>query len=419
VGRFNVTLDKNHRRDTDAIIETLRKLFPPLAAGAVVTVSERGGRGAIDYTLTGPDAQIDGAADKLAAYIRSLRGPTNVQTGAELEEPRLTIRIDPLKCAVVGVSPGTAATAARTAVGGVVATRVRTESGLVDVRLEYPTRFRNSMDQVRRILVRSNDGTTLVPLARIADFSYAKAPTKIDRENRQRIAEVTADIDHSTNVTLGDIANAINAKIEQPGFLPSGVNLASEGDTKYFMEFLSSMGLSAIASFALVYMLMVILYGNFGTPFVIMFAIPVALVGAFFALRVFGQSMNLFSVIGLIMLFGLVAKNTLRRRGGMRAVEAMTTAAGTRLRPIIMTTAAMVFGMLPLALGLAEGGEVRRSMGVVLIGGLCSSLVLTLFLVPIAYTAFLNYLERRADKRAMREERNPLPAHIGAASMGR
>jgi HAE1 family hydrophobic/amphiphilic exporter-1 len=147
-----------------------------------------------------------------------------------------------------------------------------------------------------------------------------------------------------------------------------------------------------------------------------MFAIPVALVGAFGALKLFNQTMNLFSVIGLIMLFGLVAKNgillvdyanTLRKRGGMRAVEAMTTAAGTRLRPIIMTTAAMVFGMLPLALGLAEGGEVRRSMGVVLIGGLTSSLVLTLLLVPIAYTAYMNFLERRADRRAMREEREP------------
>ncbi len=427
VGRFNVTLDKTHRRQTDATIEQLRRLFPPLAAGATVTVSERGGQGAIDYTLAGPDDKIDAAADKLAAAIRALRGTTNVQTGAELEEPRLNIAIDPRKCAVLGVAPGTAATAARTAVGGVVATRVRTESGLVDVRLQYPPEFRNSIDQVRRIAVRSNDGTTLVPLSRVAEFSFAKAPTKIDRENRERIAQVTADIDHSTNITLGDITSAINAKIEQPGFLPPGVTLGSDGDTKYFTEFLSSMGLSAIASFALVYMLMVVLYGNFGTPFVIMFAIPVALVGAFFGLKIFGQSMNLFSVIGLIMLFGLVAKNgilladyanTLRRRSHMRALEAMTTAAGTRLRPIVMTTAAMVFGMLPLALGLAEGGEIRRSMGVVLIGGLCSSLVLTLFLVPIAYTAYMHWIERRADRRATREEQAPraMPAGVRSRS---
>ncbi len=423
LGRFRVTLDKNHRRATNATIDMLRKQLPPLAAGAVLTVSERGGQGQVDYTLTGPDDQIDAAADKLAAFIRSIHGTANVQTGAELEEPRLNIQIDPLKCAVLGVAPAAAATAARTAVGGVVATRVRTESGLVDVRLQYPARFRNSIDEVRRILVRSNDGTTLVPLASVAEFSEMKAPSKIDRQSRERIAEVTADIDHATKVTLGDVTSAIDAKIREPGFFPAGVALASQGDTKLFGDFLSEMGVSALASFALVYMLMVILYGNFGTPFVIMFAIPVALVGAFFGLRIFGQSMNIFSVIGLIMLFGLVAKNgilltdyanTLRKRGGMSPEEAMITAAGTRLRPIIMTTAAMVFGMLPLALGLAEGGEERRSMGVVLIGGLCSSLVLTLVLVPIAYTAYLNWIERRARWPATRQTGAP----VRAASIG-
>ena len=428
VGRFNLTLQKEHRRDTNATIETLRSLFPPLATGGVVTVSERGDGGEISYTLTGPDAQLDRAASALAAFIRSIHGTTNVQTGAEFAQPRLNITIDPLKCAILGVAPGAAATAARSALGGVVATRVRTETGLVDVRLQYPANVRNSIDEIQRILVRSNDGTTLVPLARVSTFSYQKAPTRIDRQNRERISQVTADIDHSTKTTLGDVSAAIDAKIAQPGFLPPGVTLGTNGDSKLFAEFLSSMALAALGSFALVYMLMVILYGNFGTPFVVMFAIPVALVGAFGALKLFGQTMNLFSVIGLIMLFGLVAKNgillvdyanTLRKRGGMRAVEAMTTAAGTRLRPIVMTTAAMVFGMLPLALGLAEGGEARRSMGVVLIGGLSSSLVLTLFLVPIAYTAYLNFFERRADRRAMREERQPGPLpQMPAGSLG-
>ena len=417
VGRFTITLDGDHRRETDAMVQRLRRIFPPLAPGAVVAVSERTGPGAIEYILAGPEDDVDAAADKLAAFVRTVPGTTNVQTGAELEEPRLNIRIDPLKCAILGVSPGTAATAARSAVGGIVATRVRTPTGLVDVRLEYPAQARNSIDEVERIEVRSSDGSTLVPLARVADFEYSKAPTRLEREDRQRIGRVTADIDHAGNATLGDITAMISKKIAEPGFLPAGVKLGSEGDTKYFGEFLSSMSVSAVASVALVYMLMVVLYGNFGTPFVIMFAIPVSLVGAFFALRLFGQSMNLFSVIGLIMLFGLVAKNgillvdyanTQRRRGGMRAVDAMKVAAGTRLRPIVMTTAAMVFGMLPLALGLAEGGEVRRSMGVVLIGGLSSSLVLTLFLVPIAYAAYLGLFERRADRRAALEDQ-PIP----------
>ncbi len=153
------------------------------------------------------------------------------------------------------------------------------------------------------------------------------------------------------------------------------------------------MGIALLTSFALVYMLMVILYGSFLTPFVIMFSVPVAIVGALAGLAVTNQTLNLFSMIGIIMLFGLVAKNgillvdyanTMRNRG-LRAVDAMRAAAGIRLRPILMTTMAMVFGMLPLALGLAEGAEFRRSMGTVLIGGLLSSLILTLFLVPVVY----------------------------------
>jgi HAE1 family hydrophobic/amphiphilic exporter-1 len=157
---------------------------------------------------------------------------------------------------------------------------------------------------------------------------------------------------------------------------------------------------------------MVILYGSFLTPFVIMFSVPVAIVGALAGLALTGQTINLFSLIGIIMLFGLVAKNgillvdyanTMRHRG-LRAVEAMRAAAGIRLRPILMTTSAMVFGMLPLALGLAEGAEFRRSMGTVLIGGLLSSLILTLFLVPVVYCTIVSWLERRADRRAVEAE---------------
>ncbi len=175
---------------------------------------------------------------------------------------------------------------------------------------------------------------------------------------------------------------------------------------------MSSMGLALLTSFALVYMLMVVLYGSFLTPFVIMFSVPVAVVGALLGLAITGQTLNLFSMIGIIMLFGLVAKNgillvdyanTMRKRG-MRSAEAMRAAAAIRLRPILMTTSAMVFGMLPLALGLAEGAEFRRSMGTVLIGGLLSSLILTLFLVPVVYCTIAAWQERRRDRRAVAEE---------------
>ena len=215
----------------------------------------------------------------------------------------------------------------------------------------------------------------------------------------------------------------VNAQLHTPGFLPSGVTLGTEGDSKFFMEFIMSIAFSIVTSIALIYCLMVILYGSFVTPLVIMFSIPVAMIGALLALALTHQTINLFSQIGIIMLFGLVAKNgillvdyanTLRRRG-LTAIEAILTAGGTRLRPIVMTTAAMVFGMLPLATGHTEGGEIRQSMGIVLIGGLVSSLFLTLFLVPAMYIT-ASRLGGWFDELARRPQRRCAAAATGGAA---
>ena len=418
VGRVNVTLQKAHRPEEDNLIAQLRKIVPPLAKGALVTVSSRGGGGSgspISYTLSGPDGAIDQGADKLAAFIRAIPGTVNVQTGAETAAPHLTVRIDQARAAELGVSPGAAATAARVAVGGAVATKIRTWNGLVDVRVQYPIAQKNQLEQIKRIPVRSTDGS-FVPLAAVATFTEDRAATKIEHVDRQRVVRVTGDLDRSKGATLGDIIGKVNQQLAVPGFLPGGVQLKTQGDSQFFMEFVVSMAFALITSFALIYMLMVILYGSFLTPFVIMFSIPVALIGALLALAISHQTINLFSAIGLIMLFGLVAKNgillvdyanTLRKRG-LTYMEGMLTAGGTRLRPIVMTTAAMVCGMLPLATGHTEGGEIRMSMGIVLIGGLLSSLFLTLFLVPTVYVTVNRVAAWFADRRARRAERAAL-----------
>jgi HAE1 family hydrophobic/amphiphilic exporter-1 len=279
------------------------------------------------------------------------------------------------------------------------------------VRVQLPAQWRNHLADVQNIRVRANDGVSLYRLRDLATFTYAPAPTKIERLDKQRIVRVSAGFD-PTATTLGAVTQKINAAVGEAGFFPAGVALNTDGDSKYFAETFSSMGIAMLTSFALVYVLMVVLYSSFLTPFVIMFSVPLALVGALYGLAVTHQTLNLFSLIGIIMLFGLVAKNGIllvdyantQRHRGLRVVEAMRTAAGIRLRPIVMTTASMVFGMLPLALGLAEGAEFRRSMGTVLIGGLLSSLILTLFLVPVVYAWVAGAIERRADKRALTAE---------------
>jgi HAE1 family hydrophobic/amphiphilic exporter-1 len=205
----------------------------------------------------------------------------------------------------------------------------------------------------------------------------------------------------------------VTKALKTPGFMPNGVDAGSDdGDSQLYADTFNGMGIALLTSFCLVYMLMVILYGSFLEPFIVMFSVPVAIVGALAGLAIRHQTLNLFSLIAIIMLFGLVAKNGIllvdyanqQRRKGLNVFEAMKSAAMTRYRPILMTTCAMVFGMLPLSLGLTEGAEERASMGTVLIGGLISSLILTLALVPVMYTWIMGWVERREQLHARRAE---------------
>ncbi len=420
--KFTVITYRNKRNSQDRIASQIRQLAPPLAPGAKVTVAgESGSSGAaspIYYNVAGPDSVIDGAANKLAAFIRGIPGTLDVQTGLQSAAPRLNIHVNPQHAALMGVAPGDAATAARIALGGAVATKVRTDTGLVDVRLQLPYDERNNLDYVRQIKVRSTTGA-MVDLGSVADFSWTKAPTQIDRQDRHRIVSVTGQLDPTSHVSIGDV----NAKVQQAlkaGLLPAGASLKTEGDTQLQQETASGMAFAMLTSGVLIYMLMVVLYGSFLEPFIIMFSIPVAIVGALVGLSIHHQTLNLFSLIGIVMLFGLVAKNgillvdytnTLHYKRAMPVTEALLTAAKTRFRPIVMTTCAMIFGMLPLSLGLTEGAESRASMGTVLIGGLTSSLLLTLFLVPMVYNTWIGYLARVRDRvdnqRAVSAEMEP------------
>lgn len=423
---LNAQMDDAHIKQTNVAIKKIRKLGYLVPGAQFDVAGDNNGNGSgIFYALTGPDNEIGPAAEKVAHYLSSIPGAVNVQTSAESGAPRLNVDIDRGKCALLGVSPTAAANVARIAVDGAVATRVRTSTGLVDVRVQFPASDRNTVDALKSVRVRAADGT-LVPLGSIATFTWTTAPTKIERMNRQRVVNVLGDV--LPGYSLGQIAGPLQKKLKQPGFLPPGVGLKSEGNSQYMEETFANMGIALILSFMLVYMLMVILYGSFLEPLIVMFSVPLAVIGALVFLAVMGrlqpeqgQSLNIISMLGIVMLFGLVAKNgillvdysnTLVKRG-MRVREAVLQAATTRFRPIIMTTAAMIFGMLPLSLGYAEGGEWRQAIGTVIIGGLLSSLVLTLFLVPMIYNTWMGYFERRGDRRAVQSELagTPVPLH--------
>jgi multidrug efflux pump subunit AcrB len=429
--QLNAQTNDDLRKQTNDFIAKIRDL-KYLAPGGDFQVAGDSGGGSgtpIFYSLSGPEDAIGPAAEKVAQFLRDTPGSVNVQTSAEVAAPRLNVNVNRLHAAEVGVSPADAANAARIAVAGAVATRVRTENGLVDVRVQLPPGERYTVDQLRRIRIRAQDGT-LVPLGVVADFQWTTAPTQVKRLNRARVVNVYGAV--LPGYSLGSVTQPLEAKLHQPGFLPEGVALTAQGDTQYMMETMENMGLALGVSFMLVYMLMVILYGDFIEPLIVMFSVPCAIIGALFGLSFMawfytnvvrqpaGQSLNIISMIGIIMLFGLVSKNgillvdysnTLRKRG-MRVRDAVLQAGQTRFRPILMTTCAMVFGMLPLSLGFAEGGEWRQAMGTVIIGGLISSLILTLFLVPMIYNTWIGAMERRQDRNAMEAEMKPVAAPV-------
>jgi HAE1 family hydrophobic/amphiphilic exporter-1 len=425
VGEMYITIDDKKRHNEDKIIEAVKKLGY-LVPGARIDVAhgDTGGQAPIQYTLSGASSEaVEAGAQKLMAFMATLPDADNVQTSTQIAGPRMEIDIDRQRAALLGVSPEAAATTARAAIGGVIATKVRMPEGLVNAVVQLPPSTRNDEAQLRAVQVRSDNGT-LVPLSAVANFTWMREPTQLNRQDRHRIVTVSAFT--KNGAPISKVQNKIDQALKDPHFLPAGVNQQTgEGsDSQLLGDSIAKIGIALLTSFVLIYMLLVVLYRNYLSPFIIMFSVPLAFIGVSFMLTLInilhvafpevryfqGQTLNIFSMLGIVMLTGLVAKNgillvdyanTLRTRG-FGIAEAMRESAAIRFRPIVMTTASMVFGMLPLATGITEGAEFRKSIGTVIIGGLMSSLLLTLFLIPVIYVGLTSWLQRFHDRREKR-----------------
>ncbi len=410
------------RHDEHKLVDAINKMGD-LVPGALLVAggAQNGGGADLAYTLTGPTDKLDAAAEKVMRLLKSLPNTTGVNSTSTMTGPRLEVTVDRTKAALLGVSPDQAAETARAAVGGVIATKMRSDQGLVDTVVQLDPSHRNDVPYLQTVPVRSTKGQ-LVPLADVASFSWTGEPPVLRRIDRERIVRVFANMLHGA--PIGPVNDKVEAALKNPTFLPPGVHVKAEGEADLLNDTMNKIAIALLTSFVLIYMLLVVLYRNYLTPLVIMMSIPVALVGVFLALtaanllhnafpdvRYFGgQTLNIFSMLGIVMLMGLVAKNgillvdyanTLHAKG-LALKEAMVESASIRFRPIVMTTAAMIFGMLPLALGITEGAEFRKSMGTVIIGGLTSSLFLTLFLVPVVYVSLVGFVERRRERAAAR-----------------
>ena len=393
IGQISVVLTDSSTTG-DTVLARIKRLTS-LAPDAIIVGSGRGmgGTAPISYSVAGDDTAIDAAARRIEDALRANPFATDVRSSNGGVRPRLQIAIDPRNVALLGVTPDDAAQTARIATGGAIVTKVRLSSGLRDVIVRARAAETGDIDEIRRTMVRSSNAE-LIPLADVASIASQREASIIQREDGLRVIAVTANTEEGAPIGL--VSGDIGRKLRDPNFLPPGAHVVPRGDVEQFLDTLSKIAAALAFAFVSVYAILAILYRNYVLPLVIMATVPLASIGAFGSLYVFHQPLNLYSMLGIVMLVGLVAKNGILLveyaersvRAGEPATRAICDAARLRFRPIVMTTFAMIAGMLPLAAGHTIGAEYRQALGTVVIGGLSSSLLLTLFVVPIAYVAY-------------------------------
>jgi HAE1 family hydrophobic/amphiphilic exporter-1 len=330
-------------------------------------------------------------AQKAYAAMLQTPGAVNVNSSVSSLSPQVELLFQRAKMRSLNVNLGTATTAAAAAFGGAIATQFESPQGLIQVQVIYPRDQRNNLSTIMQIPVRSTTGQ-IVHLGDFSTFRLAPTPPLITRVNRNTVIDISAN--YAPSSSLSNVQNAFMQRVAALHF-PSNIQVRPRplGQQDLMNQTLVGLGSSLILSVVLVFLLMVALYNSYISPLIILFSVPVAAVGAVGALALTHQTLNLFSLIGTIMLVGIVTKNgvllvdyanTLRSRGEDK-LTAIQESAFTRFRPIMMTSISVVAGNVPLALALEPGSGVRASLGIVVIGGILSSLFLTLILVPIMY----------------------------------
>jgi len=348
-----------------------------------------GGRQApVQIDLLGGDLEkVARVAQGIAAELRGRKGFVDVDTSYRAGKPELRVDVDRARAADLGITSAQIATTVRALVAGEVASQVEHEGQRYDVRVQLPIESRQVAAAGAVPQLRGAAGQ-LVDLTTVAQLVEDSGPSQIERLSRQRKVTLYANLDGKV---LGDAMNELNELVKQK--ITPDVQLEVGGDAKFLQESMESMLLALFLAVICVYMILAAQFESFAHPLTIMSSLPFSLIGAFGLLIALGMSMSIFGMIGLIMLMGLVTKNGIllvdfanqRRAAGDSVELALETAGATRLRPILMTTAAMIFGMLPVALGHGEGGEGRAPMGATVIGGLITSTALTVVVVPVIY----------------------------------
>jgi HAE1 family hydrophobic/amphiphilic exporter-1 len=387
----------------DEIARTLRRRFSEVGGvTAAILTSGLDNQKQIQVQLRGPDiAVLSEIADRAVALVRQVPGAVDVGLSTRGQKPELDVRVDRALAGSLGVRVADIAQALRPAFAGVDAGDWVDPTGKTrDVTVRFAPEARERVADLTTLplLVVGPDGPTTVPLGQVAEIRPSVGPSRIDHLDRERVISVQANTEGRP---LSEVVNNINSALNTIA-LPPGYTFSQGGQTEeqreVFTRILTALGVAVL----LMYLVLVVQFGSFLDPLAIMLSLPLSLIGVVGALMLTGDTLNIMSMIGVILLMGIVAKNAIllidfakwSEEAGMPREQAIVEAGRARLRPILMTTFALIAGMIPVALGQGEGADFRAPLGRAIIGGVITSTLLTLLVIPTFYDVLAGWRDR-------------------------
>jgi HAE1 family hydrophobic/amphiphilic exporter-1 len=384
-----------------------------------------GGMKPLQLQLQGDDqAVLTQLADSIAKLVRRVPGAVDVGLSTKGDKPELKVTINRGLAGALGVTVGQIAQALRAAFAGVDAGNWVDPTGETRyVRVRLPPELRESPTDIARmpvVLPGGTGGPAVVPLGQVASITSSTGPAQIDHLDRRRVVTVGANVEGS----LGNVTSEVQKRLSA-FHLPQGYQIVNGGQVKDQAEVFGAIFAALGIAVMLMYLILVVQFGSFLDPLAILSSLPLSLIGVVLALLITGDTLNIMSLIGVILLMGIVAKNAIllidfakwtheKKHVPMR--DALIEAGAIRLRPILMTTLALIAGMIPVALGRGEGADFRSPLGRAVIGGTITSTVLTLFIIPTVYEILDDWREKAAARFRRRGEAHARPAHAREAA---
>jgi HAE1 family hydrophobic/amphiphilic exporter-1 len=396
---INVKLVPREQREVESSIYAqymkleLEKILPGVkVSSAAVSITGGANQAPVQMAVTGNDLnQNFKISNELIDHLKSIKGTAEVKMSIESGNPEVSVDINREKMAELGLSMDVIGMTMQAAFSGNSKASYTDQGKDYDINVMYDNFDRRNEGDLASLVFINNRGEN-IRLEQFANIGRSTGSTKLERKNRVPSITISSQV---LGVSSGTVTGEMTKFIKKKNY-PSSVVVSFEGNSKNMGEAFANLGFALIASILFVYLIMVALYDSYVYPFVVLFSIPVAVVGALLALALSMQPLSIFSMLGMIMLIGLVAKNAILivdfanqlKAEGRNTVEALIASGKTRLRPILMTTLSMITGMMPIALAHGPGAEWKSGLAWVLIGGLTSSMILTLVVVPAVYMIF-------------------------------